>query len=365
MTSVHDPEDDRVFYKECMSLAAAGYEVYLVAKGESYEKNGVHVVGVGQQTGGRFSRMYGFAKRVYEKALELDADLYHFHDPELMPFGEKLKKRGKKVIFDSHERYTEQLRSKAYIPSVIREPFARVYGWYEDRILRKMDAVIFPCTMSGKNPFEGKCTRAAIISNAAVLSEFFYQFQENAQKKDRLVCYVGGLSESRGITQNILAASAAGAVLALAGDFSSDAYKDQLQQMPEYSCVEYRGRLNRQGVTALLSESHVGLCTLLDCGQYLKIDTFSVKVFEYLSMAVPVILSKSQYNCQMVEKYQFGICVDPENTEEIAAAISYLLDHPDEANQMGKNGRRMIKEAFNWGVEEKKLLALYEDILKN
>ena len=51
--------------------------------------------------------------------------------------------------------------------------------------------------------------------------------------------------------------------------------------------------------------------------------------------------------------------------DEIAAAIRYLLDHPDEARQMGENGRRAIKEEFNWGVEEKTLLALYEDILKS
>ena len=55
--------------------------------------------------------------------------------------------------------------------------------------------------------------------------------------------------------------------------------------------------------------------------------------------------------------------VDPENEDEIADAIRYLLDHPDEARQIGENGRRAVKEKFNWSVEEKKLLALYEDIL--
>ena len=50
---------------------------------------------------------------------------------------------------------------------------------------------------------------------------------------------------------------------------------------------------------------------------------------------------------------------------QIADAIRYLLEHPEEARQMGENGRRAVKEEFNWGGEEKKLLALYEDILKN
>ena len=31
---------------------------------------------------------------------------------------------------------------------------------------------------------------------------------------------------------------------------------------------------------------------------------------------------------------------------------------------MGENGRRAVKEEFNWDVEAKKLLTLYEEILQ-
>ena len=64
MSTAHAPEDDRIFHKECVSLANAGYEVYLVVRGDSYEKNGVHIVGVGQPSGGRLSRMTAFSKKV-------------------------------------------------------------------------------------------------------------------------------------------------------------------------------------------------------------------------------------------------------------------------------------------------------------
>ena len=109
MTSVHPPEDVRIFHKECVSLAEAGYEVYLVERGESCEKNGVHIIGLGDLPKNRLKRMTEGAKKVYEKALELDCDIYHFHDPELLPYGLKLKKKGKKVIFDSHENTLEQI----------------------------------------------------------------------------------------------------------------------------------------------------------------------------------------------------------------------------------------------------------------
>lgn len=360
ITSAHGPEDVRIFHKECVSLAKAGYETYLVQRGESYEKNGVHIVGFGKVTGGRLKRMTQIARRAYQTALSVDADIYHFHDPELLPYGLKLKKKGKKVVFDSHERYVEQIRTKPYLPPWAAALAARLYGAYERRILRQMDAAILPCTFEGKNPFEGQCVRVPIISNAAILGEFYELHEPTAPKKDRQVCYVGGLTENRGITAGIQAAAKAGARLALAGEFSPTGYEDALRAMPEFSCVDYRGKLSRAEVAALLSESCVGLCALLDRGQYWKCDTFGIKVFEYLSMGLPVILSPSSYNRRMIEQYQFGLCADPENPEELVSVIRYLLDHPEEARQMGENGRRAVKEEFNWGVEEKKLLALYE-----
>ena len=80
-------------------------------------------------------------------------------------------------------------------------------------------------------------------------------------------------------------------------------------------------------------------------------------------MGLPVVCNASPFNQAVVEHYHCGICVDPENLEEVAGAIRYLLDHPEEARKMGENGRRAVKEKFNWGIEEKKLLALYTDIL--
>ena len=64
MTSAHAPGDVRIFHKECVSLGKAGYQVYLVQRGESYEASGVHVIGVGQPSGGRLTRMTAFSKKV-------------------------------------------------------------------------------------------------------------------------------------------------------------------------------------------------------------------------------------------------------------------------------------------------------------
>ena len=67
---------------------------------------------------------------------------------------------------------------------------------------------------------------------------------------------------------------------------------------------------------------------------------------------------------ELVEKYQFGLIVDPENIEDITAAILYLKNHREEAKTMGENGARLVQEQFCWEREGEKLIQLYNDILK-
>ena len=363
MTSAHPPGDTRIFHKECVSLAKAGYEVYLVERGDSYDQQGVHVVGVGQPSGGRLNRMTDFARKVYEAALAVDADVYHFHDPELLPYGLKLKKKGKKVIFDSHELYAQQLRKKPYLPSWCTRLIARGYAAYENHAVRRLDAVIFPCTIAGKNPFAGKCQRAVLVDNSVMLDEMYQKYDPSAEKIPNQVCMVGSLTKTRGITETILAGRKTGCVLALAGKFAPAEYESQLRAMPEFSCVDYKGVLPLPQVTKLLQESMLGVCLLLDVGQYWLLDNLPTKVGEYMSMGLPTVIHGSPFNRRFIEEYHCGICVDPTNVQEVADAIRYLLDHPEEAREMGLNGRRAVKERFNWGVEAVKLLELYRELL--
>lgn len=365
MTSAHGVEDVRIFHKECVSLAKAGYEVYLVERGESYEKNGVHIVGVGEIPANRLKRMTYEAKRVYRKALELDCDIYHFHDPELLPYGLKLKKHGKKVIFDSHERYTYQLRDKPYLPKWVTRPIAKAYGLYEKCVLKKIDAVIFPCLKDGVHPFEGQCKRVCTVNNVPRLEELYDQYDPAIQKQECSVVYVGGLTYSRGITHLIKAAYKSRATAYLGGKFSSEDYRKELEQLPEYHVVDYRGVLNRQEVCDLLQHCQIGMANILNVSQYNQFDNLATKVYEYMALGLPVILTKSNYNEKVMAEYQFGICVNPEDVDEIANAIRYLLDNPEEARRMGENGRRAVEQEFNWGIEEKKLLKLYEKILND
>ena len=365
VTSAHPKEDVRIFHKECVSFAKAGYDMTLVQQGNDYEKDGVHIVGFGAIASNRWKRMLFTAKNAYKAALSVDADIYHLHDPELLPYGLKLKKKGKKVVFDSHEFYAEQIKYKGYIPGFLRPMVAKLFDKRQKRIFRKIDGLVFPCLVEGKNPFAGCCKHIAMVNNAPMLQELYDHYDPNAVKTARSACHLGSLTHDRGITHLVEAAGLTDCTVYLGGIFDSQEYEAKIKSLPGFSHVKYLGHLNRQQVLSTLLQSQVGIATLLNVGQYDKLWNLPTKVYEYMALSIPCVLSDTPYIRQAAEKYRFGICVDPADPQQIAAAIRHLLDHPEDARQMGENGRRAVKEEFNWGIEEKKLFALYEDILKS
>lgn len=360
ITSAHGPEDVRIFQKECVSLAKAGYETYLVQRGDSYEKNGVHLVGFGEVTGGRLKRMTQVARRAYETALSVNADIYHLHDPELLPYGLKLKKRGKKVIFDSHENTLESIPVKYWIPVPIRKA---VYVWFRDlqeRVCRQIDAVVV-VTPHMIDFFRWLNPRTTQITNFPVLNEA----APPAAPERGVLAFAGGISRQWNHHTIIKALEKLPECrYRLCGPVEG-AYLRELESLPAWNQVEYLGRIPHAEVAGLLARSAVGMAVLgyIRNGDGKNGTMGNTKIFEEMRAGLPVVCTDFVLWKEFVERWKCGICVNPENVDEIAAAIRYLLDHPEEARQMGENGRRAVKEEFNWDVEEKKLLALYEEIL--
>ena len=251
MTSAHGAEDVRIFHKECVSLAKVGYDVYLVERGESYEKNGVHIVGVGEIPAGRIKRMTKGAKTVYQKALEIDADIYHFHDPELLPYGLKLKSKGKKVIFDSHEDVPAQIMDKVWIPVPFRRLVSGLYARYELYAVRRLDAVSAVRKVAYR--FQNKVNHMEIIENYPRLDDI--QFHDTRfSQREPIICYAGGISKARGEDVMIEAMRDLDSVLIIAGRHA--------QEEIDGGKIHYTGYLNRDEINALYGVSVVGLCLL-------------------------------------------------------------------------------------------------------
>ena len=348
-TSVHRPEDIRVFQKECVSLAKAGHEVYLVERGESYDKDGVHIVGFGPLPKGKLRRITQSAKKAYNIAKDLDCDVYHIHDPELLPYAAKLKKAGKKVIFDSHEDVPGQIMDKEWIPGFLRGIISKSYRKYETSVVSRIDAVVAATPHIGSK-FEGRARKVAVVNNYPMLDDI--RFQETLfGDREPIVCYAGGISELRGEKIMIEAMKNVKGTLIIAGDH---------EVMTTEDGVQYIGRINHEEVNSLYGRSVVGLCILLPTKNYFY--SQPIKMYEYMAAGIPFICSDFPSWKKVAEDSGAGFCVDPEDIPEISRIINYLLDNREEAYQMGLRGREYVVANCTWNNEEKSLTELYRSI---
>ena len=359
VTSAHPKEDVRIFQKECISLARAGYDVYLVQQGECYEKNGVHIVGFGSIATNRIKRMLSTSKTAYKTALGVDADVYHLHDPELLSCALKLKRKGKKVVFDSHEHTAEAIFEKEWLPAFVRKLVFNLYSAYQTRICKKLDGII-SVTPNIVDYFKAINPQTVQVANVPILSE---QEELTVEKQCR-VAFAGGISRQWNHHTLLRALEQVPQCRYVLCGIADSNYLSELQSMPGWSQVDYLGKIPHKQVSGHLSASLAGIA-LLQPGRNTDWDKGTIgntKIFEEMMAGLPVICTNFSLWREFVERYHCGICVTPDNPEEIAKALTYLLDNPEEARKMGENGRQAIKEEFNWRVEEKKLFALYENI---
>jgi glycosyltransferase involved in cell wall biosynthesis len=365
-SSVHPGLDIRIYRKQCVALAQAGFDVHLVIGADETQVAEAAVAGVTLHPlaalgGGRLRRMVAQAWRCYRTAKALNADVYHFHDPELIPYGLLLSWQGRKVIYDLHEDLRADIHSKQWIPRPLRHVIGAVARGVEHFAARRFAAMVAATPYIGAL-FDKSAARVAVIHNYPAINELAAAPATVliAAPRDS-VCYVGAINEMRGIRYIIQALEMVPVKLLLAGAFDPPALRLELKTYRGWRQVEEYGFVDRQKVGEIMARSLCGLVTLKPEPNF--VNALPIKLFEYMAAGVPVIASDFPLWRGIVEDAECGICVDPENPNAIAKAINYLLTHPEEADEMGRNGRRAAESKYRWDGEGAKLVALYGDIL--
>lgn len=357
MTTVHKRNDIRIFIKQCSALSSFGHDVALLIAdglGDDTVKN-IKIYDVGKKAG-RLKRMLLSTIAMYQKAIELNAEVYHFHDAELLPVGYLLKKKGKEVVYDVHEDLPKQVYGKPYLKPYLKPLISKGIKFVEDFVSRRLSSIVGATPVISER-FNSLNQNVININNFPILGELAGEVEW--EEKSLEVCYVGGITEIRGIHQVVEAFGSIGNCrLNLVGEFGSQHLRNELKDSVGWNNINELGFLNREGVRDILSRSIGGLVTFLPLPNH--VDAQPNKMFEYMSAGVPVIASNFPLWKDVIEKNECGICVDPESPAEISKAIQYLANNPIKARQMGENGKKAVASIYNWGIESLKLKALYE-----
>jgi glycosyltransferase involved in cell wall biosynthesis len=359
LSSVHSPEDIRILIKECQSLKNAGHEViYIVPNATITEKYGVKIESVTSNAKNEIQRITKTTREVYKMALLQNADVYHFHDPELIPVGLTLRFKGKKVIYDVHEDVPRQILSKSWIKKPLRKLISWSFEWLENFAARRFNGVV-TATPYINERFKNLGCNAVNVNNYPIYSELYLP-EVDWDQKEKAVCYIGGLNQIRGANEMIEAMGKTNVKMFIGGNFSPKSLKEVLTQSEGWKNIVHLGFVDRKKVADTLSKSLAGIVLFHPLPNH--INAQPNKMFEYMSAGIPVISSNFNLWKQIIEGNNCGLCVDPLKPDEIAKAIQWMADNPDKAREMGSNGRDAIENKYNWEKESEKLITLYQTL---
>ena len=347
----HRPNDIRIFQKECTSLAKYGHEVIYVTS----EMNGefvndscsnVEVITVKLQKTNKKLPFLLYCKDVKKVLDSLNADVYHFHEVVLLSVLLYMRKKGKRVIYDMHEDYPRQLQPGLYRRrgKILGTLLITITEIYENYCIRKADHVI-----TATPHIEERCKKLTNTVTCIANYPIIYNDKNDTEsflEREKIVCYTGGISKTNGVFSIVKAMEQIDGTLYLAGNLSQE-LREQLMEYDGWSKVCELGYVSREEVQKVLQKSMVGLVVYLPTGN--TVEALPNKLFEYMEAALPVIVSDFPLWKEIVEKNQCGICVNPNAPEEIAVAVNRILSNPKWAEEMGRNGKRIVQEKYNWG----------------
>lgn len=356
LTTAHRALDNRIFASEVLSLTRTGYDVTVIGQHANREiVDGAQIIPL-PVAPGALDRWVWRIIRAWSLARKARADIYHFHDPELLPVGVLLSLSGAQVIYDAHEDYEQKLRSRR-LPPVVRHLLPRCWWWAERAASRCFSHVL---TADSHTCSKFPAGHTTVISNFPPSTFGAVNCKPKGDKTAFQIMYVGGLTRDRGLVQ-VIDSLAHLEDLDVQFHVAGETQDPWLRQQLNRDGVVYHGRVPWPQVNAFLSTGDVGVVMLQPTPAYTYCPGENiVKLWEYLAVGLPVVISDFPRLRALIERLDCGLAANPTSPIAIADAIRKLYNSPSERDRLGRNGRRAVLEEYNWEREEIKLLRLYE-----
>lgn len=354
--TTHRPDDPRIFWKECRSLAAAGHEVVYIAPHDRDEVvDDVRILAVPPPASGP-ERLTRTVAAVFRRARGEGRDaVIHLHDSDLLGAGLALKLAGRRVVYDAHEDTPKQMRYQHWIPRPAR-PLAALAAAATEFVAGRVFDGIVAAEPANAGRFPGKKT--VLVRNYPIVRDLIDPEEPPYEARPPIMLYLGSITQVRGLEEMLRLAELLhveiGAELLLGGPFHPATLRSSVEGRRGVHALGY---VAREDVASVMARARLGLVLLHPERKY--VEAYPTKLFEYMAAGLPVVASDFPEWRRIVLDAGAGLTVDPRDDEAIADAARWLLQHPDEARAMGLRGRAAVMQQYDWTSEAERLVAFY------
>ncbi|MFH5801503.1 glycosyltransferase [Haladaptatus sp. CMAA 1911] len=366
LSTVHTTFDARIFHKECKTLRDAGHEVILYCHHPSSTiVDGIRIKSLGTPTSrpDRWKNIPSAARR----AARENADVYHFHDPELIPAAMYLSKTTTgKVIFDVHENYPNKIERREWIPNVVKPILRRSFPFIQTAAAGRFDGLI-GATEWVTDQFSHPM--AVTVHNYPIADKIELPESPRHSEHEYQLAYVGSLNTNRGMVRMVkltrdLVNKGLDVGLWLIGPIDGADAKRQADKIISKNNLEnnitFFGEVNYVDIFEYLCGADAGLALTQpeDC-----VGAIPSKLFDYMYADLPIIASSMPMTNQYLPD-NCGITVPFHDINCIGQDVEDLL-RSGRHTELAGNGQEHIHEKFSWEQEQKTLLSLYNSLLSN
>lgn len=363
LSTVHPPSDPRIVHKIVPALTK-NYKVYAClphAKESMDGQNDVTMIRL-PHFRSLYNRIWLSHPLVLWKCFRLKPSIVHIFVPELIPIAFFFSWFGAEIIYEVQENLYKKFSIKSYNNSWL---FKKLFHYF-DHLARRKFHLIFT-----ENAYLGEYQHLkypnAVIHNYVSLP-FIEQFYRKGEPNIPPVFYYCGVISMERCFDTMVKAFVI--LKKRVADFKVYFFgpvrfsASEAEQIPGFDIVkdhfEFYGYTDLRVTLKHATGSTAGIALLKPVADYM--DSYPTKLFEYMAMELPVITSDFPLYKNVVERTNSGFCISPFDHEKLAEQLFWLIQNPEGAKLLGKNGKTAVKSEYNWTNEEKILLSFYEKI---
>jgi glycosyltransferase involved in cell wall biosynthesis len=387
--SYHDAFDDRIYWKQLLSLKEYGFKTVHIIVGDAdadfYSDQGIRIISIKRK---KFSKSVsinrllqlvfkkrGVVAKILKTAAAINANVYHYHDLQLNALSKKLKQlpQKPKVIYDAHEAYYMLWKEREYANFFTRS-ISQSLAWFISKWELKQAAYCdYIITTDEHTEQYFKKHLPSIPSSIVFNYSFFIPLkQEQIDEKKYHFIYTGLISKTRGVDEIIKAISSFKVFMPsvkalIIGPFETEQLKNEIAHYIINSRLQHNIELKSPvpftEMPLYYNQSSIGLGLFRSTPKYNSF--MPIKLFEYMAFGLPVIFSDQGPSAKIIKEANCGLLVNTNNIESVVEAMRALIANKELYFLLSENGKKAVATKYNWEKEKHKLLAIYNQLLKH